>query len=386
MPSYIDADLFLASRGVGRPQKWSAEGDSITAESLGLGSYAYRVRLTPTSSTTALANYAVAGSQTTGVLARLSSGLLASGAKRAFLGIGVNDIENAVVEATLKANIISIWQQMLNAGIMPLDVGVHPRTLYNDGTAAKTLDRVKHMYWRALAARKNGVCYRDLFSRLSQNNGQYLTEVCIGGTDALHPNSKGGAIGYAAAAPMLTQDIVDPFLCLADVAPVGVPGTGLLSLVDTNVDGIADPYFASGAGATYSITNAGTNDGDKGKWQRTTLTGQTNVGIQGLTGTMAALGWNIGDKIAIAYNVRGKADSGQSLIVALNTGSWGLAPVSGSRMNISLSSELEESFYFYEENTITSGSTATLYFRGTGSGYFEINRPVIINLTQIGLA
>lgn len=84
--------------------------------------------------------------------------------------------------------------------------------------------------------------------------------------------------------------------------------------------------------------------------------------------------------------MRGKADSGQSLALSLATGSASYTNRTGWLTNFSFLDTEERTYDFYAEATFASGVTLCLHWTGTGSGYFAINRPILVNMTKLGLS
>jgi len=318
-------------------------------------------------------NFAVASKRTDEIAAQIPSAA-ASGAKICVIDGGVNDILQAVPEATLRANLIANWNACKAAGMEPLDVGLPPTN-----TGANVPRYVAHEVWRKLYCYKYNIRHADIWSPLATAAGAYTSGLNL---DAVHPNSIGGV----AAEPSISNLIAGPtkgsypLLALTDTKTDA--GSAIDNAVSFSGTLNSNGWFNIGSGATYSVTAP--DAGDFGSWYRTTCTAAVNAGLGSTTYTLASLGWAIGDKIAIGFRLRWVDVAGALSITCFAQSVTGLAP--SQPLFNETGGATGNSIYSYTEFTFTGGTSISLQFFATGTGYFEINRPIMVNLTKLGLA
>lgn len=351
----------------------AAAGDSLIAGAVQGGSPYYQCVWT--GSFANVGNFAVGGTRTDQIASQISLAA-AAGAGVLVIDGGVNDIAQSISEATLRANVIANIASAQARGMLVIDVGLPPTN-----TSANVPRYVQHEIWRRLYCYKNDIPHADIWPYLATASGAYTSGL---NTDAIHYNSVGA---IAAKTPILNL-IQDPnvrtpqLLAMTDTASDHSSFVGnWISLTDTNADGVANGLFASGTGGTYSITNP--TGSEVGKWQKVSMTAGTNVGFTGTAVTLASLGWEVGDRLAFASNIRW-SDSSQALAVTANL--TGITTSDTNPIFQLLGGASGNSIYAYNEVTITGGTTVNYSFTGTGTGNFEVNRVMVVNLTKLGLA
>lgn len=318
-------------------------------------------------------NFGVAGTRTDQILAQIATAA-AAGASKLLINGGVNDIVQSVPEATLRINLIANWNRARALGVEPIDMGLPPTN-----TAGNVPRYVANEVWRKLYCYKNNIRHADIWPLLATGAGAYTAGL---NTDAIHYNS----VGAIAAEPAITSRLSNlanspPLLAMTDTAADAVTYmNNAVSFTDSNADGLANNWNSLGAGGSYSITAA--DVGDFGLWQRCTITAGSSVGVSATAVTMASLGWSIGDKIATGFKIRW-VDSSQALTVSayhsgITVGNQPLFAETGNATGNSIT--------IYHETTITAGTVIGFNFFASGTGWFEFNRPIVVNLTKLGLA
>jgi len=325
------------------------------------------------------ANYADGGKTSTQILAEQVPLALASGASHCFTQFGTNDISQSVPMTTTRANAVSIWSALRAGGIEPIHVGLQP--VDNTGNYSKAC---AFNLWAKLYCRLNNILYVDIMPLLSAGgSGTYKTGL---GYDTVHPSSVGmKVIASQASEQTLQSYALTPLLAEADDRFFSAtPNTIALNGNAISFTGGTPPtgYTQVGSGGVLSVEPP---DADGfGSWLRATLTADTGFGFNCTAQSLSSLGWAVGDTIGIGYRVRW-VDSAQALTLSANTtgGSTQLFAMFNEQGGTSTGDDM----YVYTEGAIPAGTTnISFQWTGTGTGYFEVNRPIIINLTQLGLA
>ena len=235
---------------------------------------------------------------------------------------------------------------------------------------------VAHEIWRKLYCYRNGIRHADVYRALAQGNGSYRSGMFY---DPIHWNVPGAALARAEIERVLFDDFADqrPLLAMTDT-PSGYNAFLTNAVSFAGGGALPNNWFASGSGGTYSVTPA--DSGDLGAWLRCTMSGGTNVGFTGQAVTLASLGWSIGDRIAIGFRARSSSMDGA---MTINVYWGGITPVGG---NQPMYIDQFDNITHYSEAVIGAGTTINVNFHGSGTGFFEINRPSVVNLTKLGLA
>jgi len=322
-------------------------------------------------------NLAVGGTRTDQIAARLPT-LLALNPGTVFLGGGVNDILQSVAVATLKSRVVENINTALAAGVDVIDLGLPPTN-----TSANVPAYVKHELWRRVWCAKNGIKHLNAWEKLATAAGAYKSGTNIS-ADPTHYNTYGASLLVDDLDALWRSPVAPPSPLLAMTDTAADAGTFIgnaVSFTDTDTNGIPNSWFSSGSGGTYSIQPA--DSGGFGNWARCAMTGGVSVGMNPTAVTLASLGWNVGDKLAVGVRIR-TSDTSQALSVsAYVTG----ITVSGSQPLFDYKGgETGSDITVYRELIIAAGTTINFSIFGSGTGYFEINRPIVVNLTQMGLA
>lgn len=353
--------------------KVAAIGDSITAGTIQGNSY-YNVFIAISGGKYYdCGNFGIAGQRSDQILARINT-VIASGANTVFTQFGTNDIGQSIPEATLRANAIAIWTALQSAGIQVIDVSLLP-----NNTTANVPRFVQHSIWRSLYCRANGIRHLDVYPLLATNNGTFAAGMTVEGK---HPTTPAANIMAAALLNFIqTNQYASPVLAYTDTATDNLCHFGN-AITFANVSGLPTGWTLVGSGATNTVN--GPDSGGFGSWARTTLTALSNVGLHPNNSTLAAMGWNIGDKIFTGCRLRW-VDSNQALQNTIEYISPTL--IEGQPLYLNTGGATGADFMIQGIGTIAVGSGANIDIRfiANGTGYFEINRPIVVNITQLGL-
>lgn len=318
-------------------------------------------------------NFSVGGTRTDQMLTQVALAS-AAGARVVVIDGGINDIVQGVSESTLQVNWIANITAILAAGMRPIDVGLPPTN-----TAGNVPRYCQHEIWRKLYCYKYDIQHADVYTPLATAAGAYRSGY---NTDAVHYNS----VGAYYAEPIITAHITTP---ITSSAP-------LLAMTDTAADSAAFPgnavsfsgtigsngwFGPTGAGGAMSVTAADT--GDLGAWMRCTCTAAVSAGFTPAAVSIASLGWAIGDKIAIGFRIRWGDTSGALAVSAYFTG---IGITGDQPLFQDLGGPTGDAMTVYKEVAIASGVNIGVSFFASGTGWFEVNRPIIVNLTKLGLA
>lgn len=363
--------------------KCVAIGDSVTEGGYDGTPWPYRLtRLNGQYYISAI--YADGGKTSFDVLKEQVPLALASGASHCFTQFGTNDFTGGWSQGTTRANAISIWKALRAGGVEPIHVGLQPVSNSTNFARACAFN-----LWAKTYCRQNQILYIDIMPLMADGGtGGYKTGL---GYDAVHPSSVGmGVIAKEVSAQTTRPYALTPTLAECDYDFMAYNAFSLnknaISMVDTNTDGVPDNYYEQGTGGVVSIQPVDT-DG-YGKWLRATLTADTNYGFGANAINMSNNGWAVGDRIVAAYRVRW-VDVNQALV--LNAKFTGITAAAGSdtfsMYNEQASTNTGDDCFIYHEATIGTTFSGSIGYEwlGTGTGYFEVNRPVIYNLTQMGL-
>lgn len=311
-------------------------------------------------------NFAVSGMRTDQIAAQIAQAA-AAGADMLVINGGTNDVLASFTEAQVRANLIANWDEARRRGMEPIDVGMLPTN--NAGTVYR---HANNEIWRKLYCAKHGIRSVDAWSVLSNEDGGFASGM---NADSYHPSS----VGAIAASAQLEQALQNnyynaaPLLALTDLPDAG----GFLS----NAISFSPGYATTGTGGTVSTEPADAND--LGSWRRCTVAAGTNAGFAVSGPTLASLGWAIGDRLAFGFRIRW-SDTAQALSVSAKfTG----VTISGDQpLTNETGGASGNAMYVYSEAVITAGTSVGVSWTATGTGYFEVNRPIVVNLTKLGLA
>lgn len=365
-------------------------GDSLDAEGgAGAGqSAAKRVITKSDGRYVQRANYAVGGKTTADMISEQLPSALASPVANVLMGGATNDLGPPVSEATIRANILTMWTQLTAAGKRVFDHGPLPN---NGAGSVRATRHADHELWRQMAARRLGIPHANLFILGAQADGKFISGynqyVSAGTLDDTHPSGTFEEImANAYVAMMDNPNQLAPLLELIDRAagatvifPNAVSFGGVASALPSG-------YVTIGSGGTYSVVVDG--GGAQQNWLRCTLpTSGTGVGFSGTGRSLASLGWSAGDRVAFGCRLRwsGTADasfpdrSGVQPTIAINN--TGVTTTIALPFN-EVQSPTGGDMTVYGEATLGNASVNVNFQASTtNGGYFEITRPILYNLT-----
>jgi lysophospholipase L1-like esterase len=330
-----------------------------------------------------LGNFADSGKRLDEILTEQVPLAIASGASHCAIQGGTNDIAQGATEVQMRDRAAAIFTALRAGGVEPISVSLQPVTNVTPAVKAAA-----HNIWLKRYCALNRITHTDIYPLLSAGgNGGYASNY---GYDTLHPSSTGQrVIADAVRGGLIKPFALTPILSLVDDrafaswAPTAVIANSI-SFTDTNADGIPDNWNSAGTGGSYSVQNV--DSGGYGKWFRCAVSAGTGVGFNPTAQTLASLGWDVGDKLLAAYRLRW-VDSSQALTMTARF--TGVSAAAGSDVNAMLNeqagTDTGDDRYIQHEFTIGSGTTIGYQWTANGTGYFEVNRPQIFNLTKLGL-
>ena len=194
---------------------------------------------------------------------------------------GTNDA--TIGDATAKANLLSMWQQIAAAGCQPVCCALTPRATE---TATAVGNLVRFNKWIERTARENGWRFLDFFAATSDPTAAGAWKSGYA-SDNIHPAGPGAkAMGQLVASTLTPPDAPYPLLAAYNIGTGAAPGDGLLMLgnatmqSDSNADGAPDQFTSNSGtlsgGSAYAL---GTDANVLGKFFTVTrgATGPTDV-------------------------------------------------------------------------------------------------------------
>jgi lysophospholipase L1-like esterase len=354
----------------------AAIGDSITAGTANGNSYYAIFLLSNSGNYFDVGNYfdtglfGVPGERSDQILARVNA-VIATNPKTVFTQFGINDIVQGIPEATLQSNAKAIWAAFTNAGIQVIDIGLPPTN-----TAANVPRYVQHNLWRSLYCLYNGIRHLDVWDILATNAGGFSSGK---NADAIHPNSYGAYLMANALTSFINSNkYCSPVLAYTDTASDMGSYFGN-SVTWANTAGTPTGWFANGTGGVLSVVAPDT--GGFGSWARCTVTAGTDAGLITTAQTLASLGWAINDRIFMGCRIRW-VDAAQALTQTITYTS--ITP-SGQPLYQVKGGNTGADFFIQADNKINAGTFIGNNFTASGTGYFELNRPIVVNLTKMGI-
>jgi lysophospholipase L1-like esterase len=333
-------------------------------------------------------NAGIAGQNTTQWAARVASDVIAYAPSRCFVPVGSpNDSASSISFATTKANITSIVNALLNAGILPTLISMVP---FNTPAYLATIAQLNA--WGSKFAAQQGLDWIDFHKYLvNAATGQYNATYTADGT---HPNRAGARIIATAVASALSSylPVRTPFV--TDYSVGGnvslVPGGAFA--VDTNADGVADNWIIFGGITSGSVTASLVTDssatGVSGKWQQLVAAGPF-VGTRVLEtqATFGTLGstYAIGDRIAFSGRIQTSGCEAGACIYSVRLLFNGGASTSYLRPFDSAQVDIADGSW-YAEGVIPSGTTSMTVdvVMSGGAGTVRVGQVTVINLTALG--
>ena len=334
-----------------------------------------------------VANLAVAGKTSTQVLSeQIPLAVATTGASHCVIMAGTNDPLNSILSATTCANFVAMFAALRTAGIEPVVCGLLPNdtSVGNAATHAARNEALKRV------CTNYRVRFVDNIPSLVSSASGVLAWNATYKYDSVHPNSVGAKViaGNIIAAlgatrtPLILAELDDRTFG-AD-ALISSATNNAVSFTDTDVDGVPDEFFSLGSGGTYSVQAPDANG--FGKWARCAISGGTTVGFQTTARSLATLGLVAGDRVLAGYRIR-IVDVNQALTVTCNFLS--VTAASGfdvtTLFNEQSGGAAGDDIYIQHEMVIGGGTNFAYRWTGTGTGYFEVNRPILTKVTALDL-
>lgn len=324
-------------------------------------------------------NAGVSGENTSSMLARLQADVIDRLPDRLFFLGGTNDGPTGLAEATSFANVDSIVQRCLNAGIDVVMCTITPRQ-----NSTYRLQQSRYNQFVINYAERHGLACIDFFGGLiDAATSSWLSGLS---DDQIHPNAAGIQkmvdIALARCADLEWWTNATPFIKHLNDPSNIVPNP--LLLTDTNADGLADGWALAGAGSGSAVTTLPAAASPAiGKLQKVVLASAAGLVQLKLTGTSSTL--TPGHKYAISGRVQAvPGGSGMTYTVGvIFAGSTGYP----QDYPISLWANTMADGYFYDEIVCPAGaSRPDIVMRmESGFGSLAVGQLGIVDMTSIGL-
>lgn len=359
-----------------RGRRVGGAGDSLMIGAAGLNTAAYnRAERQAAGNWQTVGNFAVGGTRTDQVAHQIPQ-VYAAGAGTIVINGGTNDIFQSVSEAALRTNFVANVTAVRALGLRYIDVGMPPSNV-STPVAAR---HAAHELWRGLYCLKNGIQHIDMWSPFATASGGWKSGANL-------DNTHWGPQAAKTAGDRINLAIRDPLsgypylLAMTDTADdVGTFVGNAVSYSGQSGATPANGWYNVGSGGTYSVQSA--DAGGFGSWYRCAVSGGSFVGMGANAVTLASLGWSIGDRLAFGFKLRWVDVSGAlAMYVQVTGGVTGDQPLWGT-----VGGDAGDDITVYHEFVIAGGTAIGVEFKASGTGYFEVNRPVIVNLTKLGLA
>lgn len=367
---------YLFKNGTGLGDSWIAgvsNGASIYSKAVNRG-LSFRDR----------GSFAVAGTRSDQITAQIPAGV-ASGASFALIDQGINDCAQSVSEQTLENNEIINWNLLIAGGVLPIDMGMPPTN-----TAGNVTCYLQNEIWRSLWTYKHQIPKLDVYSPLATSTGSFQSGL---NQDAVHYNTVGADIvaGVFTSNLQGVNPYKPPILALTDT------GSQFYSPFINNAvswGSVGNTALPSGwtgatnncgsllvvAGSPTDIDSPGSGQ-SFGNWMRCTISGAASLtGFQPTAVTLASLGWTVGDTLGYGFCIRWTDVSQGLTITVISSTQSGVAPIFQEKGGVN-----GENKCVYAQYVIPAGTTVmALAFQAIGTGYFEVSRPIVVDLTKVG--
>ncbi|HEX6462580.1 MAG TPA: GDSL-type esterase/lipase family protein [Candidatus Saccharimonadales bacterium] len=283
-------------------------GDSISSVTGGAGYGASWTLMAPALSDQRLnylANAGISGNNTTQMLARITTDVLAYGPQVCTVLGGTNDLAQSVTFTTYKSNITSIVTQLRDARILPVLCTIPPR-----GNTTYLANTIKWNNWLRTYARQQSLPLIDFFTLLvDPATGMFLSGYDSG--DALHP-SQAAHIEMAKLVNSKLVPYVPPYS-----PPRAVSNTGDTDNLISNpfmLTGSPTPtgYVAAGTGGMTGVTEQLVTDGDflGNAWEWNFTNPSNAAGFRQITQTLTGGTWSVGDTLLFVMKSKVVSKSG----------------------------------------------------------------------------
>jgi lysophospholipase L1-like esterase len=319
-------------------------------------------------------NEGIGGQATQQMLDRFRTAVLDRRPGIVIIGGGRNDLNGGVATETTRANIVSMVDQAQSAGIHPVLHTTPPVDVAGGGAfntvASNRAGTIAHNTWLRSLALQRGIELIDLWRLWADPaTGGYLSGYSL---DGIHPT--GDAVDRAARA--LALGLLPPVFNATSSLPVGnLDPTNLWAnplLLATNGTAVPDQWYAP-TPAPVSITP-------------TALGNRMNLALTGSQLLVYGPGLKVASSVSpgdiVAFSGEVTASGGNVTVTAqiLNQDYQAIAtPVGG------FSRIIEDGVFYQEYKVEASVTNIFLQFAGNGTGSVGLRRPVLRNLTKLGI-
>lgn len=283
-------------------------------------------------------NAGVAGQSTSSMLARIQTDVIAFNPDICVLEVVTpNDIGQSLTLEQSKANIISMINQVVAAGIRPIVCTGPP----SDTTAVR--DRLNQTSaWLIEYANARGIAVLDLYTPLvDPADGTYLSAYTA---DGVHPNAAGQEAVAAYLNTHLPRDLNEVPLLSRNAGDVTNLLLNGVFIGDSNSDGVANSW----TGVSLASASLEARSDGFGNWQVITGDAGTDYLSQSITG------WAIGETLVIAGEWINVNSNGINVQVNFTGGT----PYSQPRAISGRSEVFSAGRTFYMEVVVPTGTTA----------------------------
>jgi lysophospholipase L1-like esterase len=327
-----------------------------------------------------LKNAGIGGNTTTQMLARIQTDVINYAPSFCTVVAGANDIMQNVSTATVKSNLLTIYQTLISNGINVIAGTIPPISSAGTTTAQKQAIIEVNNYIRSLKNTLKNFILIDWFEDLvNPATGGYATNLCI--SDYVHPSVQGAyKMGYK------MYSILDPIIPKISV----FSGSNLF---DTK-NPFSNPYALGGTTLatgltvtpTTNITSSKVARNNSLEWQQVSNSGSA-VNIQ--LYWLASSGFSVGQKVSgyMEFEIDSAATSIDNFmggILAMNSSYTTLAsayalPMSGADTTIRFGQNAVSGIMYIPRFTIPANTASLmLQFSSTQAGAFRIGRIRVI--------
>ncbi|MCU1675351.1 MAG: hypothetical protein JWM93_109 [Frankiales bacterium] len=308
---------------------------------------------------------ATGGFTTTQVLATHVPTVLAAKPAMCVVLCGRNDVVNVVPWATVKANLLSMYTQLIAAGVMPVPCTLTANT-GNTSAQASLTDQINNFIRIYAAAHKLPVM--DVATLTNTTAGGQVTGWFA---DASHPNAV-GAKGIGAFVATQLASILPPFtppVAIVNSSPTTDFNlvTNPLFLTDTNADGTPDNFTVVAGSATGSVALVAGTGSVRGNYMVVSRSGGTGIYYAKMAASAPVVA---GRRMALSLRLKATVEAGsaQCFVRAVHA--------SNTTVYAGISewaADIAEPGLFYTEFVVPAGVTNINIWAGLSAGTGSIS-------------
>lgn len=305
-----------------------------------------------------LNNASAPGRRTDNMLSVISTDVLPYNPEVAFFLGGSNDRKQNVADATIRANIAAIADQLQGAGIACVFPSLPPNSDFPSWIP-------QHNAWLQQFCAGRAIRFVDICTPLSDGNGDWNPAYKF---DAMHWNAAGAALAATTIANAFSNSWTPWPLATTDTASASNLVANAISMVDSNSDGVPDGFAILGAGVTCSAID----DPQRGKALRMTISGGSGSGIQFAT----SANWSVGETLLPLFDL--------DISAGFTNFSMGFRFNGPNTNTLVLSPWAADGTGIFHGKAVIPASTTSVSYRiyVTGSGTVDLYKPTCRNLTR----